>query len=254
LLLVRSSLLLLVTAVVGCVPGARAVEPRDLTVAAAANLRPALEELSRAFEAEHRGVRVHATYGASGGLYAQIASGAPMDVFLSADRDYPRRLVEAGLASGESVYALGPLALWLAAPAQDGAPRGLPALADPAIRRVAIANPRVAPYGRAAEAALQAAGLQRAVTPKLVLGESVGQAAQLAASGAADAAILPTALAREVARSGGQAFPLAGAPPLEQSGAVLARSRSPALARAFVSFLQGTAARAILARHGYALP
>jgi molybdate transport system substrate-binding protein len=232
--------------------------PRRLAIAAAASLRPALEELARAFEAERPGARLAATYGASGTLFAQLRAGAPFDLFMSADRDYPRKAVEAGLAREEVPYAAGRLVAFVprGSPAAVEA-RGLAALAEPGVRRVAIANPALAPYGRAAEAALRAAGVLDAVRPKIVLGESVAQAAQLAHAGAADAALLPASIARapELAAAGvAVPLPAALAPPVPQSAAVLSAARDPELARAFLAFAVGERGRAILARHGYDAP
>lgn len=237
---------------------ARAAENRTLAVASAASLRPALDALGRAFEVERPGVRVAPTYGASGALVTQIRAGAPFDVFMSADRDYPRKAIEAGLAREEVVYAAGRLVAFVprgSAAAVEA--RGLGALAEPRVRRVAIANPALAPYGRAAEAALAAAGVLEAVRPKLVHGASVAQAAQLAHAGAVDAALLPAsiALAPELAAAGRSVpLPPAVAPPVLQSAAVLASARHPELARAFLAFVTGPRGRAILARHGYDPP
>ncbi len=239
-------------------PAASPGPARPLAVAAAANLRPPLEELRRAFEGERPGVRVTPSYGASGVFLAQIEAGAPFDLFFSADAEYPRRAVEAGLARRQdlAVFAVGRLCLWLPAGAPpDLRGRGLAALADPRVRRVAIANPAVAPYGRAAETALRAAGLLEAVRPKLVMGESVAQVAGFAVGGAADAALLPLSLAREPALAGGATIPLEGAGArLEHAAVVLARAGDPALARAFLDFALGPAGREAFRRHGYELP
>lgn len=241
------------------VPALAAAGPRrTLAVAAAANARPALEELARAFEAERPDVEVRLTFAASGTLYAQIAGGARHDVFFSADRDYPRKLVAEGLAEGEAVYAVGELVLWVPREGRGAVAReGIAALARPEVRRVAIPNPRLAPYGRAALAALRAAGVLAAVEPKLVVGESVAQAAQFAHAGAADAAFVSRSLALTPALAGaGFAVPVApGAhPPLEQSAVLLLRGEAPDLARALLAFVRGEKGRAILARAGYGLP
>lgn len=228
-----------------------------LAVAAAANVKPALDELVRLFEARRPGVEVAVTYGASGAIFAQLRNGAPFDAFLSADRDYPRRIVAEGLAGEEVVYAIGRLAVWLPRDAKaDVEGRGLAALADPSIRRIAIANPAVAPYGRAAEAALRGAGVHEAVKGKLVLGESVSQAARFAHSGAADAALVPLSLARLPELAAGRAVPVdPGAhPPIEQSAVILSAARAPSLARDFLLLVRGEEGRAVLARHGYLLP
>ena len=232
---------------------------RTLNVAAAASLRPVMAELGRAFEDATPSARVRVTFGASGTLVAQIRNGAPFDVFLSADRDFPRRLAEERLGGPEVVYAIGRLVVWAPAGSPHGAAlerSGLAGLASPAVRRIAIANPAVAPFGRAAIAALRAAGILDAVRGRLVLGESVSQAAQFAESGAADAAILPASVAAEPALATGRAFPI---PPalhagLEQSAVVLARAKEPELARAFLALVVGPRGRDILVRHRHEVP
>jgi molybdate transport system substrate-binding protein len=237
---------------------ARAAEGRrPLAVAAAANLKAAAEALERAFEAERPATDVTLTLGASGALFAQIGNGAPFDVFLSADREYPARLVEAKLASGERVYAFGKLVAWRPPGSRlDLEKEGLAALAHPAVRKIAIANPAVAPFGRATEAALRAAGVLDAVKGKLVLGTSVGQAAQFATTGAADVAFLPASLTLSDELARGRVFPVPEAlyPRIEQSGVVLASARDPEAARAFLAFIVGEKGRAILAKCGYGLP
>jgi molybdate transport system substrate-binding protein len=251
--------LLVAVALLAASPASAEAPRRELAVAAAASLKSAAEALARGFEAEQPGVGVTVTLGASGAVFAQIRNGAPFDVFLSADRDYPARVVTAGLgaAADERVYAIGTLVAWLPPGSTlDLETRGPAALADPSVKRVAIANPAVAPHGRAAEAALKAAGVLEAVRPKLVLGTSVAQAAQFATTGAADVAFLPRSLAREGALASGTVVPLASALPsrVEQSGIVLAAARDPGLARAFLGFVIGPRGRAILAAHGYDLP
>ena len=234
---------------------ASAAERATLSVAVAANARPALTAIAKAFEAERADVDVHLTFGASGTFFAQIGQGAPFDVFFSADRDYPRKLVASGLADAEVVYAVGRLVLWVPDGSKiDPEKEGLAALARPEVRKVAIANPALAPYGRAALAALREAGVLAAVEPKLVSGENVAQAAQYAESGAADAAFLPLSLAREPALArAGKAVPVT-ATGLEQSAAVLSRAHARDLARAFLAFATGEKGRAILAEAGYGLP
>ncbi len=241
-------------------PLAAAEAPRrTVTVAAAANLKTAAEALKAAFEAEEPGAEVSLTLGASGAFFAQLQNGAPFDLFLSADREYPLKVVAAGLgkAADEKVYAFGKLVAWLPAGSTlDLEKKGLAALAEPAVKRIAIANPAVAPFGRAAEAALRAAGVHDAVKEKLVLGTSVAQAAQFATTGAADVALLPYSLTFGKELSAGKVVPLPEAlyPRIEQSGVVLTAAREPALARRFLAFLTGEKGRAILARSGYGLP
>lgn len=250
---------LLVLALLAAAPALAREAKRPLTVAAAANLRVAAEELKKAFEASNPGVAVGLTFGASGTFLAQIQNGAPFDVFLSADREYPAKVIAArlGAATDERTYALGKLVAWLPPGSRvDLEKRGLAALAEPAVRKIAIANPAVAPFGRATERALRAAGIHDAVKEKLVLGTSVAQAAQFATTGAADVAFLPHSLTFGKELAGGKVFfvPEALYPRIEQSGIVLRTARDPALARAFLAFLTGEEGRAILARYGYGLP
>jgi molybdate transport system substrate-binding protein len=232
---------------------------RTVTVAAASNLRSAAQALKRVFEAERPGVEVVLSFGASGTFFAQIQNGAPFDLFLSADREYPARLVEAtlGRAADERTFAFGKLVAWVPPGSTlDLEHRGLAALADSAVKRIAIANPTVAPYGRAVEAALEAAGVHEAVKGKLVLGTSVAQAAQFATTGAADVAFLPYSLTFEKELAEGRVFVVPDTlyPKMDQMGIVLARAREPELARDFLAFMTGEKGRAILARYGYGLP
>jgi molybdate transport system substrate-binding protein len=256
----RAFLLLLAALAAPLSPaGAQVAARRTLTVAAAANLKVAIAALESSFEAERPEVDLQVTLGASGTFFAQIRSGAPFDLFLSADRDYPRKLVEAGLAApdAEVVYAVGTLVAWTpkGSPVDLGR-RGLLALAGPEVKRLAIANPAVAPFGRAAEAALRSAGILEAVKGRLVLGQGVSQAAQFATTGAADAALIPRSLTFAPELAGGVVFevPPSSYPRQEQSAVVVAASAQPALARAFLTFVTGPKGRAILARYGYALP
>ncbi|HVP69238.1 MAG TPA: molybdate ABC transporter substrate-binding protein [Anaeromyxobacteraceae bacterium] len=232
---------------------------RQVAVAAAANLKTVAQDLKDGFEAEHPGVELLFTFGASGAFFSQIQNGAPFDLFLSADREYPARLVAEKLASAtdEHVYAFGRLVAWTPPEAKvdlDG--RGLAALADPGVTKIAIANPAVAPFGRATEAAFRAAGVYDAVKGKLVLGTSVGQAAQFATTGAATVAFLPYSLtfAKEFAAGKVYFVPERLYPKIEQSGIVLASAREPDLARAFLAFIASDKGRAILERYGYGLP
>jgi molybdate transport system substrate-binding protein len=237
--------------------GSARAAPRRLAVAAAASVKPALDRIASAFEAAHPGTEIRVTAGASGAFHAQIRGGAPFDVFFSADREYPAALVAAGLGGPEVVYAIGSLVVWTPPGSPiDLAGEGLAALSRPGVGRIAIANPAVAPYGRAALAALEASGVLARVKDRLVLGQSVAQAARFAQSGAADAAVLPRALALAPALAGGSVLdvPQGTHPPLEHSALVLKGARDPALAREFLAFVTGAVGRDLLARAGYAAP
>jgi len=232
---------------------------RSVAVAVAANMKPAFEELTARFQATHPGVEVKATYGASGNFFAQIANGAPFDLFLSADAEFPARVVEKGLADGKAfTYAYGKLVVWVPKSSKidlDG--KGLAALTDPSVQKIAIASPEVAPYGRAAKAALEQAGLYQALKDRIVTGQSVSQAAQFVQSGNAQAGFVPLSLARTPPLSEeGRAWPV---PPssyarIEQAGVVVKGAKEAALARELAAFIAGAGARDVLERYGYDLP
>lgn len=239
---------------------ADAAAAETLAVGAAANLAPVLEPLHAAFRRAHPEVRLTVTTAASGSLFAQIQRGAPLDALLSADVDYPRRLIAAGAADPGTLrsYARGTLVLWL--------PRGAPAGADlatvlaaPGLARLALAQPRTAPYGRAAEAALAALGLTERFRGRLAVGESVAQAAQFAEAGAADAAFVPLSVVRSprlAGRGRWLAVPARLHPgvSLEHAAVLTLRGAARAEARQYLDFLTSAEARAVWREYGYAVP
>lgn len=252
---------LLAVALAGC--SRRPAAPpnsRPLRIAAASSLKPVLEEVLRDYRTAHPDVLATVAYGSSGQFFAQISNEAPFDLFLSADRDYPDRLVDAGFGAGGGVfvYARGRLVVW--APREspiDPDTLSLRSVDDPRIRKVALANPKVAPYGRLAEEALRRADLSTRVRDKLVLGDNAEQAAQFAHAGSADLALLPLSLAlAPPLRSRGRCVvvPPDLAPPLDQAGLVLTGAADEAAARDLRDFLLGPDGRAALARHGYEAP
>jgi molybdate transport system substrate-binding protein len=241
--------------------GCRGPAPGRPTVriAAASDLNVALGVLVAKF-GEGRAVDVNVSYGSSGSFYAQLLNQAPFDMFFSADVDYPRRLQAAGhtLPGAEFVYGVGRLVLWVPnASPLDVEHDGLRALTDARVRHVAIANPEHAPYGRAAVAAIRAAGVHDSVTPKIVQGENVAQAMQFVQSGAADAGIvaLSLALAPNAKGTGRWAeVPLNFYPRMEQGGTILKWAADADAARAFRAFVLGADGRAILKQYGFFLP
>lgn len=245
-----------------CAAGGPAADADDtsVTVAAASDLQFALGELIDEFEAVTPGVRIEAVHGSSGNLVGQLRNGAPFDVFFSADIAYARDVEGAGLAESGSTraYAVGALALWV----PDGSPldvtaRGLEALTDPAAARIAIANPDHAPYGRAAVAAMQAAGVYDSVHDRLVLGENVAQAAQFVESGSADIGIVALSLVRAPTLDGVGTFAVVPAelyPAIEQGVVVLDRTADRGAAESFVAFVLSDAGRAVLERYGFGAP
>jgi molybdate transport system substrate-binding protein len=243
------------------VEGAR--DPAVLSIAAASDLRYALDEVVQGFRGSISDgspeSAVSVSYGSSGSFFAQLVNGAPFDVFLSADISYARQLIDQGVAIPDSLftYAEGHLVLWVPAGSTIPVADGFVSLTDPSVARVAIANPVVAPYGRAAEAALKSAEVYGAVEPKLVLGENVSQALQFVESGSADIGIVPLslALAPPVAAKGRYwRVPAHAHPPIEQGGVTMRRAVRRDVADAFRAFLLSREARVILARYGFTAP
>jgi len=174
-----------------------AAHAQEIRVAAAADLKFALDELGTQYE-KQSGKKIAVIYGSSGNFFAQIQNGAPFDLFLSADIEYPRKLEAAGLAEPGTVYeyAVGRIVIWMPPDARaDLARLGWKALLQPGVERIAIANPEHAPYGRAAVAALRKAGVYEQVRKRLVYGENIAQAAQFVAAGTAQAGIVALSLA-----------------------------------------------------------
>jgi molybdate transport system substrate-binding protein len=233
---------------------------RVLKVAAAADLQFAFKDLRTEFTKQHPDIEVQVTYGSSGNFFAQLANQAPFDVFFSADRDYPRRLIDGGHAVKESefVYAVGHLAVWVPkASPLDVESRGAAALTDAAVKKLALANPRFAPYGRAAEAALKHLGVFEQVRDRIVLGDNIAQAAQLVESGAADAGVLSLSLTlAPPLRDKGRFWrvPADAHPLIEQAAVILAHAKERTAAEALCAFVRGEAGRAILKRHGFTVP
>jgi len=236
----------------------QACSGQTLNLAAAANLKAALDVLTPAFEAAHPGAKLQVSLGASGSLVTQIQQGAPFDVLLAADAAYPERLVAAGLVAGPSFpYATGRLVLWVRRDlGLDPGLLGLSLLVQPAVKRIAIGNPALAPFGQSAEAALKAAALYDAVKPKLIYGENVSQAGQYLQAGAAEAGFIsaPQALAPALAKGLVWTVPQRLYPVQRQCGVVLKRTPQPALAAAFKAYLLSPSAQALLARLGYGAP
>ncbi len=232
---------------------------REITVAAAADLSSALKDIADKFE-KRSGVSVKLSFGASGALTQQIQNGAPFDVFFSADMDYPRQLITAGQAEGATLYryAVGKLVLWAPADSPlDFEHKGMQALVDPSVKKISIANPQHAPYGRAAVAALKHDGLYEKVSDRLVLGENVSQAAQFVESGNAQVGFVALAHAMAPAMQGKGKYwqvPADAYPPIDQGVVVVSRSTHKEDAAAFVEYLKKPEAAAVLQRYGFTLP
>ncbi len=235
---------------------AKATQASRLIVAAASDLKYAMDELVTAFRKHHPAAKVEVVYGSSGKLYEQIVHGAPFDLLFSADIQFPRMLEQKGLTvSGVRPYARGRIVVWSSV--LNAARLDLPRLADPQIRRIAIANPDHAPYGQRARQALERAGIWPKVQGKLVFGENVAQAAQFAQPGSAEVGIIALSLASSPslkAKGSYGLIPEQMHAPLDQGYVILKRAQDLALAQSFAEFLAGEAAQAILQAYGFSLP
>lgn len=227
----------------------------DTALAAiSANFAEAAETLVPLFRAA-TGHEVTLTTGSTGKLYAQIGAGAPFDILLSADAATPARLLDEGKAVAGSgfTYAVGRLTLWSTDPGRITGD-GRAALADPALRFVAIANPDLAPYGVAAHEALTSLGLWEALQPKIVMGQNIGQTHSMVASGAAEVGFvaLSAVLSPRNAVAGSRwDVPQDLFAPIRQDAVLLDHGRDNAAARAFLDFLRGPEAAQVIAAFGY---
>lgn len=229
-------------------------------VAAASDLSWAMRDLQKEFDA--RGLRVEVTYGSSGTFYQQLGNGAPFDLYLSADTGYPDKLVGAGLAdrADRFEYATGRLVLWVPTGSRVDPRRGVAGLTDTAVKRIALANPEHAPYGRAAMAAITGAGLAETLKSKLIVAENVSQAAEFVQSRNADVGLiaLSLALSPPMRAAGRHAeIPPDSYPPLRQGGVVMGSAHGRGTleaARAVRDVITGAQGQAVLARYGFAPP
>lgn len=225
----------------------------DLTVAAASDLRPALEQILQVWNTAHPQAQARAVYGSSGRFATQIRNGAPFDLYMSADIAYPQALHEEGLTAGEPrLYAVGRLVLWSRTPFNGR----LADLAD-TDERIAIAQPEHAPYGARAREALQSAGVWERIQPRLVFGESISHAAQMAHSGAADKALLALSLvsAPDQNRVGHWQRIEAGMhSPLYQALVVTRHGADKPQAQELADYLLGAEAAAVLTSFGFERP
>ncbi len=229
---------------------------QTLTIAAAADLKFAMDEIVDTFKKANPAGAVNVIYGSSGKFDTQIQQGAPYDLYFSADIGFPRELARSGLAASEvRPYALGRIVLW--STSMDATKMTLASLIDPKITRIAIANPKHAPYGRRAEEALRSAGLWEKLESKLVYGENIAHTAQFVQTGNAQVGIIALSLAvnPELAGKGGY-FLISDNlhQPLEQGFIITKRAEDNALARRFADYMGSKPARAVMTKYGFVLP
>jgi molybdate transport system substrate-binding protein len=231
---------------------------QQLLVAAASDLVYCLDELHAAFRRENPDIELKTSTGSSGNFFAQIKNGAPFDIFLSADLSYPRELIKAGLADEKSLtpYAAGRIVLWTTNDKIDLTP-GLAALTATAIRKIAIANPDHAPYGRAAKASLEYFKIWDQMETKVVYGENIAQTAQFVETGNADAGIVALALvlSPKLANVGHWVeIPPESYPRLDQAAVVTKKGCDNPASALYLTFLRSPSARKIFDRFGFRLP
>lgn len=230
----------------------------EITIAAASDLNFAFKEIVAEYE-RTTGNHVKLTLGSSGNFYAQIQNGAPFDLYFSADIAYPRKLEEAGLTVPGSLYqyAVGQIVMWTGHESHIDVTQGFEVLLEPTVKKIAIANPKHAPYGRAAVAAMEYFKVYDQIKDKLVLGENISQAAQFVDSGAADVGIiaLSLALAPPMQAAGHYwEIPADAYPPIEQGAVMLMGGKNQESAKAFLSFIQGAEGQTMMKRYGFVVP
>jgi len=228
---------------------------QELTVAAAADLQFAMQDVTARFQKE-TGKTVKVIYGSSGNFFQQIQNGAPFDIFFSANLDFAEKLEAAGLAEPGSYYqyARGKIVLWVPKESKIDLTLGLKALLDPSVKKIAVANPQHAPYGQAAVAAMEKENIYERVKDKFVLGENISQTASFVVSGAADVGIvaLSLALSPNMKDRGRYAeVPPIEYPPIEQACVILGSSKSKDTARRFLSFIKTPAISDVLRSYGF---
>ena len=245
-----AAFVLALACVTACKDKYPATSPDELTVAAAADLTPAFEEIGREFESVTK-TKVIFVFGSTGMLTRQIENGAPVDLFAAANVSYIDELDQKGLiVSGtRTIYARGRITLWT----PDESPLRLQSINDlarPEVTRIAIANPDHAPYGLAAKQALQTAGIWERVQPKLVYGDNIRQTLQYAQTGNVEVAIVALSLSIP-SRGRWQLVPEELHEPIDQGLGVIKGARNEQAARAFADFIAGPQSRAIMKKYGF---
>jgi molybdate transport system substrate-binding protein len=231
---------------------------QTVKVAAAADLKFAMGELAAQFDKES-GTKVDVSYGSSGNFLTQIQNGAPFDLFFSADSEYPKKLEAGGLTEPGTLreYAAGRIVIWTPSDGEINAAKdGWRSFLDPRVKKIAIASPEHAPYGRAAVAALKKAGIYEQVKDKLVYGENISQAAEFVQSGNAQMGIVALSLAISPAMKNGNRWeiPADSYPPIKQAVVLLKALKNKDVVRRFLDFVSGPQGRQILERFGFTVP
>lgn len=233
-----------------------AAHAEKITVAAAADLKFAMDEIVASFNKSHPKDQVEVIYGSSGKFYTQIQNNAPYDLYFSADINYPRELAKKGLAASEVIpYAFGRIVLW--SNSMDASKMTLENLTDAKISKIAIANPKHAPYGKRAEEAFKSLKLWEKIQPKLVFGENIAHTAQFVETRNAQAGIIALALALNPTLSKQGSYYLIPEKlhePLEQGYIITKRAADKPLAKLFSGYITSKETRRIMTKYGFVLP
>jgi molybdate transport system substrate-binding protein len=234
------------------------VAAEEITVAAAADLQSAMQDIAAHFQ-KQTGTSVKVIYGSSGNFLQQIQNGAPFDMFFSANLDYPKKLEAAGLTEPGTFYqyAVGKIVVWVRSDSKLDISSGVRSLGDPAIKKIAIANPLHAPYGQAAVAAMKKENVYDKVADKFVMGENISQTASFAISGAADVGIIALSLALSPNMKDKGRYveiPADDYPPIEQACVVLKSSQHKDAAKAFLTFIKTKHIQELLRSYGFSVP
>ncbi len=244
-----------VIVILGIVLLCSACVAQELTIAAAADLQSAMQDIANRFQKE-TGKTVKLIYGSSGNFFQQVQNGAPFDIFFSANLDYPKKLEAAGLTVPGSYYqyAKGKIVVWVPKESKIDLGAGLKALLDPNVKKIAIANPLHAPYGQAAVSAMQKEGIYEKAKDKFVLGENISQTASFIISGSADIGVvaLSLALSPNMKDKGHYTeIPADEYPPIDQACVILSSSKNKDLAQQFLKYVKTAAVADLLAGYGF---
>jgi molybdate transport system substrate-binding protein len=231
---------------------------QEITIATAADLQFAMQDIASRFQSA-TGKTVKPIYGSSGNFLQQIQNGAPFDVFFSANLAYAKQLESAGLTEPGSYYeyATGKIVIWVPNASKLDLSSGMKALLDPAVKKIAIANPLHAPYGQAAVAAMQRENIYDRLRDRFVLGENISQAAAFVVSGAADVGIVALSLALSPNMKDKGRYvevPAEEYPPIKQACVILRSSKNKDVARQFLSFIKTPAIHDVLKSYGFNVP
>jgi molybdate transport system substrate-binding protein len=229
-----------------------------VSITAASDLQYAMKDIISAYVKKNPDDKISAVYGSSGKAFSQIENGAPYDIFFSADISYPQKLKSSGSAISEpKPYAIGRMTVWVTKSSGLDAGKGIGLLSDPKVRKIAMANPEHAPYGRIAREVMEYYNVYNNVKNKIVLGENIQQTAQFVQTGAADVGMIAysLALAPVLAKEGNYYLvPASAHKPIVQGYVLLKPASGNRTASEFERFIGSSEARSIFKRYGFTLP